>query len=78
MPAAVGFLERRFDAVLLELVLQLQQIHQSVLIIGVDRHPFGPLRVRIDRINAEREFARQVLLNVSRLSPASPPRAFGR
>jgi hypothetical protein len=63
MRAAVRFLERRLDAVLLKLVLQLQQIDRSVLIIGVDCNPLGPLRVRVDRINTEREFAGQVLLN---------------
>ena len=58
--STLAHFERRFDAILPELVLELQQIFHGVFVVSINRDPFAALRRRIDRIQPNCELARQV------------------
>ena len=58
--SSLAHFECRFDDILPEVVLELQQIFHCVLIVGINRYPFAALRRRIDLIQANCYLALQV------------------
>ena len=64
MAAAPALFERRLHAVLTKLVLQLQEIFDSLLIVSVYRHPFGTLSPWVDRVEADGDLTRQVTFEI--------------
>jgi hypothetical protein len=67
MSATAALFKRCLDAVLLELILQLQQVVERSLVVCVDPHPFHPLRFWIDRVDPERNLAGQVTPDIFQL-----------
>src|ERR1700681_2939097 len=60
MSAPPTLFQRCLDAVLLKFVLQFQQVVERPLVVCVDPHPLHSLRFWIDRVDPERDLARQV------------------
>src|SRR5580692_1450649 len=60
---ATGLFERRLDSILAQFPLQLQKIIQRILIVSIDRHPLGALRIRIKRVHASGQPTVQMLAN---------------
>jgi hypothetical protein len=54
MSAAPRLFERGFYAVLAQLLLQLEQIVERVLVVGVDGDPLGALRLRVESVETHR------------------------
>ena len=52
---------RGLNAILPEVVLELEQVFHGVLVVGVDGNPFTTLRGRIDSIQTDRDLAFQML-----------------
>jgi hypothetical protein len=65
MPAALAHFQRRFHPVLCQVVLLLEQVLHGVLVVGVNGDPFTALRRGVDGVQADRNFAFQVLANGS-------------
>jgi len=63
MSAALGFLQSGLDSVVPQLTLYLYQVFEGHLVVGIDGHPFAPLRRGVDGVDSDRKFARQVLPN---------------
>jgi len=55
--APIRFFKCRFYAVLRQFILQLQQVLNRILVISVDGNPFRALGLRIDRVQANGQFA---------------------
>src|SRR5579859_7426507 len=53
-------LQSRFDSVVAQLPLKIEQVSNRIGIIGIDRHPFTGLRRRVDRVQTDGNFAEQV------------------
>src|SRR6266852_5465911 len=67
---ATGLFERRLNLILTQLPLQLQKILQSILIVSINCHPLGALRLRIQRVKASGQLTVQMLANgLERQSP---------
>ena len=65
-----GFFERRLNSILTQLPLQLQKILQRILVVSVNCHPLGALRLRIQSVEANGELTVQMLANgLERQSP---------
>ena len=60
MTAPLAHLQRRLDSVPSQPVLQLQQVLQRILVVGIDRQPFTALRVGVDCIQPNRDLSLQV------------------
>src|SRR5208283_4249844 len=67
---ATGLFERRLNSILTQFPLQLQKILQRIVVVGVNCHPLGALRIRIQRVQASGQVAVQMLANgLERQSP---------
>src|SRR5207249_988410 len=53
VPTAPAFLQRSFDAVVLELPLQLEQVLEGIFIVRVNRHPLAALISGINGIQSD-------------------------
>src|SRR5437899_1842966 len=70
MTTATRLFERGFDSILTQLPLQLQKIIQRILIVSVNHHPLGALRLRTQRVEANGELTVQMLANSLERQPA--------
>jgi len=61
VPAAARLFERRLNSVLAQLPLQLEQVFECVLVIGIDSHPLGALRLWIEGVDPNRQPSSQML-----------------
>jgi hypothetical protein len=68
--AATRLFERCLNSILTQFPLQLQKILQRILIVSVNCHPLGALRIRIKRVQASGQLTVQMLANgLERQSP---------
>jgi hypothetical protein len=60
MPAPMALLKCRLHPVLLEVEAELEEIRERILIVRVDGHPLRALGGRLDRVEANGDFALKV------------------
>jgi hypothetical protein len=60
MPSPMAFLKSRLHPVLLEVEAELEKVRKRILIVCVDGHPFRTLGCRVDRVEADGDFAFEV------------------
>jgi hypothetical protein len=60
---ATGLFEPRLNSVLAQFPLQLQKILQRILIVSINCHPLGALRIRIQRVQASGQLTVQMFAN---------------
>ena len=77
MPAASRLFQCGLDPVILQLTLHLDEVFERRFVVGVNSHPFAPLRSRVDGIDADREFSGQVPPYGFEVSATGSPPSFG-